>query len=47
MSGKLPSDKQKAASKKQSLADQGRASKAEATALQSEADSAAVPKHGL
>ncbi|EFM10362.1 conserved hypothetical protein [Paenibacillus curdlanolyticus YK9] len=47
MSGKLPSDKQKAASKKQSLADQGQASKSAASQLQSDADSSAVTKHGL
>ncbi|WP_202113124.1 hypothetical protein [Paenibacillus sp. MMS18-CY102] len=47
MSGKLPSEKQKAASKKQSLADQGQASKAAASELQSSADHSAVTKHGL
>lgn len=47
MSGKLPSDKQKAARKQQSLADRGQANKSAANELQSDADSAAVPKHGL
>ncbi|QKS43932.1 hypothetical protein HUB94_05435 [Paenibacillus cellulosilyticus] len=47
MSGKLPSDKQKSARKQQSLADRGQANKSTASELQSEADSAAVPKHGL
>ncbi|MEK3883433.1 hypothetical protein [Paenibacillus sp. PL2-23] len=47
MSGKQPSDRQKAASKAQSMADQHLASKAQASELQSEADRAAVPKHGL
>jgi len=47
MSGKMPSDKQKAASKKQSLADRGLAGKSAAGEQQSDADRAAVPKHGL
>ncbi|WP_165867404.1 hypothetical protein [Paenibacillus pinisoli] len=47
MSGKNPSDRQKAASKAQSLADRQQASKQNASELQSEADRAAVPKHGL
>ncbi|MCR2804216.1 hypothetical protein [Paenibacillus soyae] len=47
MSGKHASDRQRAASKAQSLADQHLASKEKASALQSEADRAAVPKHGL
>ncbi|MDQ6421332.1 hypothetical protein RB620_18050 [Paenibacillus sp. LHD-117] len=41
------SDRQKAAGKAQSLADQGAGSKEQASELQSEADRAAVPKHGL
>jgi len=47
MTDKLPSDQQRAASKAQSKADQHAGSKAEASAMQSEADRAAVPKHGL
>ena len=47
MSGKNPSDRQKAASKTQSLADRHQANKEQASDLQSEADRAAVPKHGL
>ncbi|PRX61560.1 hypothetical protein B0G52_12582 [Cohnella sp. SGD-V74] len=47
MSGKQPSDKQKAASKAQSIADRTGAGKEAAERLQSEADRAAVPKHGL
>ncbi|MHA6482317.1 hypothetical protein ACX1C1_10510 [Paenibacillus sp. strain BS8-2] len=47
MSGKQPSHLQKAASKAQSLADQGAASKKKSRELQSEADQAAVTKHGL
>ncbi|NIK78132.1 hypothetical protein FHS15_003270 [Paenibacillus castaneae] len=47
MSGKQPSDLQKKASKAQSLADRNEASKHSASELQSEADRAAVPKHGL
>lgn len=47
MSGKQPSHLQKAASKAQSLADRGAAGKKRASELQSEADGAAVPKHGL
>lgn len=45
--GKNPSANQKAASKAQSEADQSRASKERASHLQSDADRAAVPKHGL
>lgn len=47
MSGKQPSDRQKSASKAQSLADRNQTSKEHASELQSEADRAAVPKHGL
>lgn len=47
MTGKQPSDQQKAASKAQSKADQHLGSKAAASEMQSEADRAAVPKHGL
>ncbi len=47
MSGKQPSDKQKAASKAQSIPDRTGAGKEAAERLQSEADRAAVPKHGL
>ncbi|WP_176707788.1 MULTISPECIES: hypothetical protein [Bacillales] len=47
MSGKQPSDQQKAASKAQSQADRNKASKESASELQSDADRAAVPKHGL
>ncbi|WP_169456518.1 hypothetical protein [Paenibacillus pinihumi] len=47
MSGTFPSHKQQAASKAQSLADRNKVSKEEANRLQSEADRAAVPKHGL
>ncbi|MCU6713165.1 hypothetical protein M6D81_31150 [Paenibacillus sp. J5C_2022] len=47
MAGKQPSDRQKAASKAQSRADRAQGSKARASELQSEADRAAVPKHGL
>ncbi|MFF2889833.1 hypothetical protein [Paenibacillus sp. NPDC057967] len=47
MSGKHPSDRQRAASKAQSLADRHKTSKEQASELQSEADRAAVPKHGL
>ncbi|BBI31475.1 hypothetical protein [Cohnella abietis] len=47
MSGKLPSAKQKTASKAQSEADRSGADKHKASQLQSEADHAAVPKHGL
>ncbi|WP_175598055.1 MULTISPECIES: hypothetical protein [Paenibacillus] len=47
MSGKQPSDQQKAASKAQSRADRNLASKESASELQSDADRAAVPKHGL
>jgi hypothetical protein len=46
MSGELPSAKQKAASKAQSEADRSGAGKQKARELQSEADQAAVPKHG-
>jgi len=47
MSGKQPSAKQKTASKAQSAADRIGAGKEAAKRLQSEADRAAVPKHGL
>lgn len=47
MSGKHASDRQRAASKAQSLADRNLANKERASELQSEADRAAVPKHGL
>jgi hypothetical protein len=47
MSGKEPSDRQKTAMKAQSLADRHLASKERASELQSDADRAAVPKHGL
>lgn len=47
MSGKHASDRQRAASKAQSLADRHLASKEQASEQQSEADRAAVPKHGL
>ncbi|WP_424768696.1 hypothetical protein [Paenibacillus sp. sgz302251] len=47
MSDKQPSDQQKAASKAQSRADRHQAGKQEASEMQSEADRAAVPKHGL
>ena len=47
MSGKNPSDRQLAASKAQSQADRQLASKERASELQSEADRAAVTKHGL
>lgn len=47
MAGKQSSDRQKAASKAQSLADRDKGNKARASELQSEADRAAVPKHGL
>ncbi|WP_169085580.1 hypothetical protein [Paenibacillus sp. PL91] len=47
MSGEQPSDQQKAASKAQSKADRNQASKESASELQSNADRAAVPKHGL
>jgi len=47
MSGKHPSANQQAASKAQSKADQTGEGKEEARRLQSEADRAAVPKHGL
>jgi hypothetical protein len=47
MSGKQPSELQKKASKQQSQADRHHADKNAASALQSEADRAAVPKHGL
>lgn len=47
MSGELPSHRQKAAGKAQSRADRGLADKEQASKLQSEADRAAVPKHGL
>lgn len=47
MSGKHHSNQQLSASKAQSLADRKLANKQEASKLQSQADSAAVPKHGL
>lgn len=47
MSGEQPSDRQKAASQAQSLADRHLANKEQASRQQSEADRAAVPKHGL
>jgi hypothetical protein len=49
MSGELPSGNQQAASKAQSEADRSGTDKQKAKArqLQSEADRAAVPKHGL
>ncbi|GGG66084.1 hypothetical protein [Paenibacillus radicis (ex Gao et al. 2016)] len=46
MSGEQPSHKQTAASKAQSKADRTGAGKQKASELQSEADTAAVPKHG-
>ncbi|MCA0756416.1 hypothetical protein KP806_15285 [Paenibacillus sp. N4] len=47
MAGEHASDLQKKASKAQSRADRHQASKQAASELQSEADRAAVPKHGL
>ncbi|WP_169732365.1 hypothetical protein [Cohnella thermotolerans] len=47
MSGEFPSAKQRAASQAQSQADRTGKSKDRASRLQSEADRAAVPKHGL
>ncbi|MFX3633257.1 MAG: hypothetical protein ACE3L7_15335 [Candidatus Pristimantibacillus sp.] len=47
MSGEQPSHKQEAASKAQSKADRSGAGKQQAREMQSEADRAAVPKHGL
>lgn len=47
MSGELPSHLQKAASKAQSKADSTGEGKQRASKLQSDADRAAVPKHGL
>jgi hypothetical protein len=47
MSGEWPSHKQVEASKAQSLADRTGKDKQKASQLQSEADAAAVPKHGL
>ncbi|WP_256758719.1 hypothetical protein [Cohnella sp. WQ 127256] len=47
MSAKNPSANQKTASKAQSEADQSGAGKQRARQLQSDADRAAVPKHGL
>ncbi|GGG23584.1 hypothetical protein [Paenibacillus abyssi] len=47
MSGTYPSDKQKAARKAQSIADRTGVNKEKASDLQSDADRAAVPKHGL
>ncbi|MHA7966588.1 hypothetical protein ACX93W_20975 [Paenibacillus sp. CAU 1782] len=47
MSGKHHSNQQLAASKAQSLGDRKLGIKQEASKLQSEADTAAVPKHGL
>jgi hypothetical protein len=47
MSGENPSAKQEAAREAQSLADRTGQGKAQARKQQSEADRAAVPKHGL
>lgn len=47
MSSKHHSDPQRSASKAQSLADRHKFSKEKASKLQSDADTAAVPKHGL
>ncbi|MFD1955021.1 hypothetical protein ACFSL6_12790 [Paenibacillus thailandensis] len=47
MSGEQPSHLQEAARKAQSKADRTGAGKQRAGELQSEADRAAVPKHGL
>ncbi|ACS99143.1 hypothetical protein [Paenibacillus sp. JDR-2] len=47
MSGEWPSHKQVEASKAQSLADRTGKGKEQASQKQSEADAAAVPKHGL
>lgn len=47
MSGELPSHQQKAASKAQAKADRTGTGKQQASELQSQADRAAVPKHGL
>ncbi|MFD0589537.1 hypothetical protein ACFQZE_16230 [Paenibacillus sp. GCM10027627] len=47
MSGKHPSERQRAASVAQSKADRNLASKEQASQQQSESDRAAVPKHGL
>jgi hypothetical protein len=47
MSGEWPSHKQVEASKAQSLADRTGQGKQKANQKQSEADTAAVPKHGL
>jgi hypothetical protein len=47
MSAKQPSAKQKAASEAQSDADRTGAGKEKSRQMQSEADRAAVPKHGL
>ncbi|WP_177246070.1 hypothetical protein [Paenibacillus sp. BC26] len=47
MSGEQPSHLQNKASKAQSKADRTGAGKAQASRAQSEADSAAVTKHGL
>ncbi|WP_308637744.1 hypothetical protein [Paenibacillus silvisoli] len=47
MSGEQPSQAQVKASKAQSKADRTGAGKAEANAMQSKADHAAYPKHGL
>jgi len=47
MSGELPSANQKAASQAQSKADRTGQGKEQASKQQSEADRAAVPKHGL
>ncbi|MFF2483151.1 hypothetical protein [Paenibacillus sp. NPDC058071] len=47
MSGEQPSQKQKAASAAQSRADRSGSGKQQASEQQSDADRAAVPKHGL
>lgn len=47
MSGEQPSRQQREAAQAQSLADQTGKGKAEASRKQSQADRAAVPKHGL
>lgn len=47
MSGEFPSQKQREASQAQSRADRTGNGKEKASRLQSEADRAAVPKHGL
>ncbi|MFC4775964.1 hypothetical protein ACFO9Q_04115 [Paenibacillus sp. GCM10023252] len=47
MSGEQPSNKQRQASRAQSKADRTGSGKERSEQLQSEADRAAVPKHGL